>query len=318
MGKGARRRVTKTMVEECQFAAANTRTATNGPPMASRPLIITTLLGASIGVPYVVSRTSPGSNSGAWSPVGERPQASTANRGADGLDAVPRPQLTGPGSLLYDSPTPLEGSRFHSLAEVLRFDLPREWVYRNWARKSTGLGDPELFGVRVALVTGTGLSDLAGSLTYYFNQQGGVQHISFRGRTADTTPLVEFLVNTYKFERVEAPAGDQLYQIRRSGRVQSELRTYPEPVLWTTAPHGSIAVELELERPGSIRYLPPRTPRLEIPEVASATVRPAGSAAANASEGSAEAGGQQPALVGNVRSATPAEEVQVLWKRWPN
>lgn len=236
---------------------------------------------------------------------------------------MPRPQLSGPGSLIYDSPTPLEGTRFHSLAEVLRFDVTRDWVYRTWARKSTGLGDPELFGVRVALVTGTKLSDLAGSLTYSFNARGEVQHIAFRGRTADTTPLVQFLVSTYKFEAVAAPAGEQLYQIPRGGRVQSELRTYPEPVLWTTAPHGSIAVELHLERPGSNRTLPPRTPQLQIPEVASTAVPPAGSAATagNAAAAADQAAGQadgKPGLVGDVRYATQAEESQVQWKRWPN
>jgi hypothetical protein len=299
-GKGDRPRETKTMVEDSIIA--------------SRPLILTTLLGASIGVPYVASRMPSGADSKGWLPFGSGQPSTTASANLDGLRPLPRQQLEGPGALLYDSSVPLEGTRFQSLAEVLRFDLSREWVYQNWARKSTGLGDPELFGVRVALVTGTGASDVAGSLTYYFNRQGEVQHISLRGRTADTTPMIRFLADTYKFQRAEAPAGEQLYQIQRNGRVQSELRTRPEPILWTTSPHGSFAVELELERPGSNRFLPPRTPKLEIPQVASATPAVPATAASTSEAGASN----KPGLVGEPRLATPAEEAQLQRMRWPN
>lgn len=280
--------------------------------MASRPLILTSLLGASIGVPYVVSQTTGDGKSTGSSPLGERPAAMSSTTRQQEFQPIQRPQLTGPGSLLYDSPTPLEGERFHSLGEVLRFDLTREWIYQNWARKSTGLGEPDLFGVRVALVTGTGLDDLAGSLTYYFNERGELQHIVFRGRTADTTKLVQFLTSTYRFERVSAPAGEQLYQVRHGGRVQSELRTYPEPVLWSTSPHGSFAVDLRLERPGSNRALPPRTPQLEIPQVAS-SAPPTPESKSN--DG---AGDEEPGLMGQMRYASPEEEAQIQRMRWPN
>jgi hypothetical protein len=155
-----------------------------------------------------------------------------------------------------------------SLAHVLRFDLTKEWVYRQWERKSTGLADAELFGIRVPLVTGTGIGDLAGSLTYYFNVQGQVQHITFRGQTGDTTPLIEFLTRYYAFQRRVAPAGEQLYQVSGGDRVQSELRTRPEPILKAAAPHGSFAVELELERPGSDRFMLPHGPGVAVPQVA--------------------------------------------------
>jgi hypothetical protein len=199
--------------------------------------------------------------------------------------------------------------------------LTREWVYGNWPRKSTGLADPEMYGIRVPLVTGTALTDLAGSLTYSFNQQGQVQHITFVGRTADTTQLVQFVTTTYQLERREAPAGEQLYQVGSDDQVTSELRTRPEPVLWSSAPHGSFVVELELERPGSNRYLPPRTPKLAIPPA------PAGVAAANGAAAEAPGSGAgepsyyekfKHATYDSIRHATPAEDNQVQWKRWPN
>jgi hypothetical protein len=171
--------------------------------------------------------------------------------------------------MVYTSPAPLEGPRVYSAEQVLRFDLTKDWVYRNWARKSTGPTDVGLFAVRVPLVTGTHVSSLAGSLTYFFNNQDQIEHISFRGRTGDTTHLANYLARTYNFQRTEAPTGEQLYQVKKGRRVQSELRTRPAPVMWATSPHALIAVELELARPGSKRFLPPRGPALQIPQAAS-------------------------------------------------
>jgi hypothetical protein len=289
--------------------------------MGTRPLMIATLLGASVGVPYVMSQSSSGPRSpGApltAAPVFGGGQAGMAPNLASNPFVVantPSPSVAGPA--------PVDGARFHNLAEVLRFDVSKEWVYGNWPRKSTGLADPELFGIRVPLVTGTNLTDLAGSLTYSFNRQGQVQHISFLGRTADTTPLVQFLTTSYQLERRDAPAGEQLYQVGSGDRVQSELRTRPESVLWATSPHGSFVVELELERPGSDRYLPPRVPKLNIPPAPPPPVAAGGNAGTTSAAESAD----QPSFLqklrhatyDNVRHATPEEDNQVQWKRWPN
>jgi hypothetical protein len=286
----------------------------------SRLLIIAVLLGATIGLPYLASRYSRAGAASSQEPAASQPpDAAAASALAPSLasGAGPAPLLgQGPGSSIYVSPAPLEGARFHSVEQVLRFDVTREWVYQNWARKSTGLTDVGLFGVRVPLITGTQIGALAGSLTYYFNTQGQVEHISFRGRTGDTTQLVNFLTRTYAFQRAEAPAGEQHYLVKRGDRLQSELRTRPESVLWSTSPHGSFDVELELARPGSKRRLPPRGPYLEIPPVASTTPAPA-AASDEAADPSKGAGILQPYL-DKFRYATPQEEGQVLWKRWPN
>jgi hypothetical protein len=192
--------------------------------------------------------------------------------------------------------------------------VTKEWVYRQWDRKSTGPTDVGLFGVRVPLVMGTQPTSLAGSLTYYFNTYGQVEHISFRGTTADTTQLVNFLVRTYEFQRASGMVGEQVYQVQRRGRVQSELRTHPAPVLDSDSPHSSIAVELELARPGSRRFLPPRSPQLAIPQAAAPPPAPA--ATTNTAQGAP--GGSGDSYLDKVRYATPQEESQVLWKRWPN
>jgi Family of unknown function (DUF6690) len=290
--------------------------------MGSRPLMVATLLGASVGVPYVMSQPSQGPKGTpalpAASPYLSSPTGPMATLPAPRLaTANLNPPITGGAA-------PIEGARFHSVAEVLRFDVSKEWVYSNWPRKSTGLADPELYGVRVPLVTGTKLTDLAGSLTYSFNQQGQVQHISFLGRTADTTPLVQFVTASYQLERREAPAGEQLYQVGSEDRVQSELRTRPESVLRSASPNGSFLVELELERPGSNRYLPSRPPKLDIPPAPPPPVA-AGSASGGSGAAAADSANQSSyweklrhATYDNFRHATPDEDNNVQWKRWPN
>jgi hypothetical protein len=278
----------------------------------SRLLMVAMLLGVTIGLPYVASQLAGGKATGSSLPPGAAappsPAAGSSPAMAGTVAALPPSSVEGPGSLVYANTAPLEGTRFYSVDQVLRFDINKDWVYRNWARKSTWPTDVGLVAVRVPLVTGTDINALAGSLTYYFNAQGGLEHIAFVGRTGDSTALVNFLARTYGFQWSAAAVGQQLYQVKRGDRAHSELRTRPEPVLWTTAPHSSIAIELELARPGSKRFLPPRRPDLDIPQVASSTP-------ATTSEG--DSGGSQ-SYFDQIRHATPQEEGQVLWKRWPN
>src|SRR2546423_10782498 len=136
---------------------------------------------------------------------------------------------------------------------------------------------------------------LAGSLTYYFNAQGQVEHISFRGRTGDSAQLIQLLTTRYQFQRVESPVGEQVYQVQHDGQVQSELRTHPEPVLWANSPNQSIAVELELARPGSSRVLPPRPTGFELLQRAAgvqAAQPAAGAPAAEKTESASESSGK--------------------------
>jgi hypothetical protein len=303
--------------------------------------MLATLLGASIGVPYYVSRSTQSPEQGAASTAPpaagqDSSWSSWFKSGAQSNSSVSPPPLlpsttsptTSPYSPLQPAyPTtatpaaltglenirPGEPVRYHRIQDVFRFDVSKEWVYQNWDRKSTGLGDPELFGIRVALVTGTERSALAGSLTYLFDAQGRLEHISFRGRTADTTPLVQFLTQRYQFERMEGPAGEQLYQVRSGSSVYSELRTRPESVLLEEAPNGSIGLVLELGRPGSNRPLKPPAPHLDIPEVASPTPP-----AETAADATADNAAEKPGVIGKFGPATQVQHNQVLEHRWPN
>jgi hypothetical protein len=259
--------------------------------MLSRSLAVPMLLVASVAVPYVAT------NAPEWSRQfrerGAPAAAAPAAAAPAASPATPNPALTaspqGPGANLYPTQTPLEGSGSYSLAEVFRFDVTKEWVYQRWARKSTALSQLDLFGVRVPLVTGAKLHDLAGSLTYYFASDGRLQRISFRGRTGDTSQLFALLARQHGFLAYPSTvAGEQLLQVRRGDDVLSEVRTRPSPVLWASSPHDSFTVELELQNPATAKPLSPPSAPLPLaqaapaPQVAAATAAPAEKAAAPA------------------------------------
>jgi hypothetical protein len=274
--------------------------------------MIASLLGASIGVPYAVSHSQFGTSGG-------EATAEANDTAAAASSAATPSQPIAPATIVGVAPATAQpyapGAQSTNMQQVLRFDLTRQWVYQAWPRKTTGPTDVGLESVRVPLVTGTGIYDLAGSLTYYFNAYGQVEHISFRGRTGDAARLVQFLMRTYEFQREAAPPGEQLYQVKRTGRPQSELCIRSESVLRRDAPNSSYAVELELARPGSKRLLPERWPVLQIPQVAAAATT--GEATANANSES-DGRPDDTSYLDKLRFATPDEESQVQRMRWPD
>jgi hypothetical protein len=287
--------------------------------MASKPIILASLLGASIGVPYFTSVAS--LRNGADTTSTPPPAASASVEGATATSPpLQAPSLSPPPASAANSSGPVAplstapSPRSPSAEQALRFDVTKEWVYRSWDRKSAGPTDVGLYAVRVPLVSGTQSASLAGSLTYYFNVHDQVEHITFRGRTGDPSRLIQFLVKTYEFEPATAPPGEYLYQVTRRSSVQSELRTRQEGV--STTQHGTYSVELELARPGTNRYLPTRAPQLNIPpaapepaQAATQGGQPTAAGSANSSSGS---------YFSKVRYPTPQEEAPKVMKRWPN
>lgn len=177
-----------------------------------------------------------------------------------------------------------------SLEEVFRFDVTREWVYERWARKSTALAELGLYGIRVPLVTGTQIHDLAGSLTYFFDSNGQVQRISFKGNTGDTTRIVMLAVQRYGLQQQNSQfVGEQIFEVRRGEEVFSELRTRPSSVLWSSSPHESFDVELTLQNSNVTTPLPPRlAPVPKLPPVAEKTTEQAEAEANDKQEGFSE------------------------------
>ena len=138
------------------------------------------------------------------------------------------------------------------LAEVFNFNVTADWVMHRWPRVSTGLPDLPFQGYRVPLVTGTKTSDLAGSLTYYFDTRQQPQRISFRGTTGDPSPLVALLSSRFHFtRRVINDPGVVLYEaVDPADQPAGSLKIRSANVVKANQPYTQFEIELVINRPG--------------------------------------------------------------------
>jgi len=145
----------------------------------------------------------------------------------------------------------VEGAPVRSMAEVLRFDVSPRWILSRWPRVSTGLAHLEFQGYRVPLVTGSTESDVAGSLTYYFNPQQQVQRITFRGTTGDVRRLVALLTTRHRFtRRLTNDPGIFLYEtVSPAGQPSGVLKVSMSGVVRSNDPYRRFDVDLTMERP---------------------------------------------------------------------
>jgi hypothetical protein len=286
----------------------------------SRKLVVPTLLAASVAGPYAATNAPQWAQQWRGAPAAAPAQEGHTTNAAPGAPATDPAKINpalaaqpqGPGANLFPTQTPLEGVPTYSIGDVLRFDVSKEWVYQRWARKSTALSELDLFGVRVPLVTGTQLHDLAGSLTYFFGVDGRVRRISFRGRTGDTTQLVAIVAQRFGLQpQATLVAGEQVLQVRRGEEVISQLRSRPAAVLWSSAPHDSFAVELDLQDPATAQ------PLKTAPATVATASAPAPQTALPAAHGGPAAQTAQPqgGAQANSPVAAPAEKPQEpTWK----
>jgi hypothetical protein len=147
--------------------------------------------------------------------------------------------------------TPTDLAPRHDLVEVLRFDVTPGWIMQQWPRVSTGLSKPHLEGYRVPLLTGAGASDLAGSLTYYFDNRQQVREITFRGTTGEPGNLLQVLTTRYKFARkVTNDPGLIIYEtVDSAGKSTSSAKIRSASVLKANEPLKRFEIELDLNRP---------------------------------------------------------------------
>ncbi len=135
------------------------------------------------------------------------------------------------------------------LAQVLSFEVTPAWVLSQWPRVSTSLAEIDLQGYRVALVSGTQIDDLAGSLTYYFDRDQRVTRITFRGATGDPRKLIAIAAGRYGFtQQVAQEPGELLYDVRWNNRPQSELRIRPMKIVRAEDPRSRYSVDLLIQR----------------------------------------------------------------------
>lgn len=286
-----------------------------------------TLLAASVAVPYVATNAPEWAEQirkpAATAPATPTPPAAPKATAAAPVGANSAAPAAAPASPFAHAATPLlpastprTSAMTYALPEILRFDVTKEWVYQRWDRKSTALADLDLFGVRVPLVSGTQVYDIAGSLTYFFGADGRVKRISFRGWTGDTTQLAMLLHQRFGLQAVPTViAGQQLLQVRQGDDVISELRTQVAPILNSASPHGSFTVEFELQDPATAKPLKPQVASVSTPPPAppGTSTAPADPKAAQAAKPAAEEA--KPTETAKAeKKAEPEAEKKSMWE----
>ena len=142
----------------------------------------------------------------------------------------------------------LVGARVDDIREILRFDITDRWVINRFSRVSTVLADLRLRGLRVPIVTGTQASDLAGTLTYYFDHSGKLQRVTIHGFTGNPQRLVETMTRHYGLQS-EPSLEAGVYTRRWNGAPIHFLRLTHAPVVYSDAVHQKYTVFLELNEP---------------------------------------------------------------------
>ncbi len=208
------------------------------------------LLVLAIGVPYAIHGDGTASvRDQLRSLLSESPDQTPAIEGID--DPVVNRLLAQQQQLAADGQSTAAAARRTpavSLESVLRFDVTPRWVIESWPRVSTTRIDGPLDGLRVPLVTGTGPSDVVGSLTYYFDHNQRVQRIALDGVVGDERQLVS--VVTRVFELVPEPtAGTGVFLAKWNGKPTSALLVYRMPVVSVENSLQKFAFRLELNRP---------------------------------------------------------------------
>ncbi len=153
-----------------------------------------------------------------------------------------QPEFLGQGELS------VVGTPVTDLREVMRFDISPEWVLDRFARVSTVLAEIRLKALRVPIVTGTRVDDLAGTLTYYFDGNDRLQRVSMHGFTGDPERLIGSMTQHYGMSQ-EPNLEAGVFTKRWNGMPVHFLRLTRNSVVHSDAFHQKYTVFLELNQP---------------------------------------------------------------------
>ena len=144
--------------------------------------------------------------------------------------------------------TALGGGTVTDLRELLRFDIVPGWLPQRFSRVSTVTSNVQMDGLRVPLITGTQPSDIAGTLTYYFDAGKSLKRIQLHGLTGDPSNLANLMVQFYQLAP-EQSLGGQLFTTRWNNRITSVMQVSPAPIIYAGADHSKYILFLELNQP---------------------------------------------------------------------
>ena len=111
------------------------------------------------------------------------------------------------------------------------------------------LSELHLDGLRTPLITGTTPSDLAGTITYYFDRYKRLQRLTVHASLGDPNRYVMELQQAYQMSQ-EPSLGGNLYVVKWNGRPASLLHVAPAAVVYSDSPYGRYNLFLELNQAG--------------------------------------------------------------------
>ncbi|GIX00567.1 MAG: hypothetical protein KatS3mg111_3899 [Pirellulaceae bacterium] len=147
------------------------------------------------------------------------------------------------------TPDELTQQPIQSLQEILRFDISPAWVVQRFPRVTTVTSELQLDAMRVPLVTGITPSDMAGTLTYYFDPYQRVQRITVHAVTGDPTRFMAELQHAYGL-RQQPALGGALYVLTWNGRPTCVAYTAPAAVITRDNHQARFNVFIELNQAG--------------------------------------------------------------------
>jgi len=219
--------------------------------MPNRNWFLVFLVGGAV-LPYVLSGQS-AVREAITSPLklvsGE--EAKPAPQAAQGMPAAGATIAAAPPATSGTKPaSSVSQEKFVDLEQAFRWEITPAWILGNWPRVTTHLAALDSQGYRVTLITGTGQTDLAGAVTYYFDPQQRLQKMVFHGTTGDAKRLVQFLISRHHFERrLTDDPSVYLYKVEQDGQALSELKIKTAPIVRTTSAYSRFEVSLTMNRP---------------------------------------------------------------------
>jgi hypothetical protein len=205
--------------------------------MFGRPVLLAGVLAAAVAVPYVLlDKNLAQTARGQWN----RLFAASNSKPAD----------TPAGSAAISPSVP--SAPAVAIEEAFRFEIRPEWVISRWPNVSAVTGDKQL-GMRVALATGTQPDDVAGSLTYYFDEHHQLQRITLLGQTGDARRLLAAVVAPYGLKSL--PTTDAAHYIAGNPKKPtSEVLVRFAPSAPNQAPSARLEVAMDLRRADAVGW----------------------------------------------------------------
>ena len=234
-------------------------TVRRGPVWTPQPSAVTGVPTGTSPVPTTFPQTPalpPGATATPWMPVdGSAPMGSTAPSAAyPGIVQGGAATVPGAASPTSEADHTGIGPRVQNLGDLFRFDITPEWVVQNWPRVTSDLAEFAYTGLRVLVVSGTEIDDLAGAITYYFDDQQQLQRITFLGTTGNPTELIQLATSRFKMQP-EAALSGVCYVARSRKTITDMLRVRHVAVAKGNRPLQRYKIAMEVNRSGNSQGL---------------------------------------------------------------